>query len=168
MKQTRLVTLLGWAISATTAGYLLPKLIVANGGSVPVAQLNIIITLPAIAIILALAAIPVFKYNRALKKASGVAAKRVNPFYAVRLVLLAKAIAIAASLFTGWHIGLVWFQATAPVISTAIWQNVAGLVGSLVMLLAGILVEKACRIKDDGNGTIGSGPGAGSSEVTPA
>lgn len=167
MKPTRLVTLLGWAISATTAGYLLPKLIVANGGAVPVSQLNIIITLPAIAIILLLAAIPVFKYNRALKKSSGVAIKRVNPFYAVRLVLLAKAVAIAASIFAGWHIGLVWFQATSPVISPAIWQNVAGLVGSLVMLVVGIVVEKACRIKDDSNGSIGGKP-TSSSEATPA
>ena len=167
MKQTQFWTLLGWAISATTAGYLLPKVIVANGGSVPVTPVNVIITLAIIAIVLVLFAIPVFKYNRALKKSANKPVKRVNPFYAVRLVVLAKANTIAAAIFAGWHVGLVWLQATAPVVTEAIWQNVAGLIGSLAMLIAGIVVEKACRIKDDGNGAIGNG-GPESSEATPA
>jgi hypothetical protein len=167
VKQTQIWTLLGWGISATTAGYLLPKLIVANGGSVPVTPINVIITLLVIAVVLILFAIPVFKYNRALKKSTGTPVKRVNPFYAVRLVVLAKANAIAAVIFAGWHIGLVWLQATAPVITAAIWQNVAGLIGSLAMLVAGVVVEKACRIKDDGNGGLGNA-GNGSSEATPA
>ncbi|MEY4437248.1 MAG: hypothetical protein RL100_712, partial [Actinomycetota bacterium] len=66
MKPTKIWTLVGWAVSATTAGYLIPKLIVAGGGPIPVSPWNIIATLPAIGILLLLMAIPLIRYRRAL------------------------------------------------------------------------------------------------------
>lgn len=153
MKPTKILTLIGWSVSATTAGYLIPKIIVAGGGPIPVSPWNIIATLPAIGILLLLMAIPLIRYRRALaalKKDPTLARpKRINPFYAVRLVVLSKAISISGALFFGWHLGLVWLQISSPVIPATTGQNASGLAGSAVMLVLAIVVERLCRVVDD-------------------
>lgn len=156
MKPTKVMTLIGWAVSATTAGYLLPKLLVNSGGSIPISPWNIIITLPLIGIVLVLMAIPMFKYRRALLARAKDAAKPrpmpINPFFAVRIVLLAKAISISGAIFSGWHIGVVWLQLTSPVVPSSTVQNAIALIGAVVMTGCAIIVERICRIPDDGNG----------------
>lgn len=167
MKPIKLLSLVAWIIPATTAGYLLPKVVIANGGAVPVSQLNIIVTLPAIGILLLAMAIPMFQYRRALaaviKEPSKPNPKRVNPFYAVRLVVLAKAIALSGAIFFGWHLGVVWLQLSSPVIPTSTGQNAFGLLGSAVMLVCAVVVERICRISDSGDGEA-----ANNSEASPA
>ena len=156
---TKFMTLIGWAVPSTTAGYLLPKFVVNGGGAIPISPWNIIVTLPLIGIILLLMAIPMIKYRSALKARLKDSTKQrpmpMNPFYAVRLVLLAKSIAISGAIFSGWHIGVVWLQLTSPVITAATMQNVLALVGSIVMTVCAIIVERICRITDDANGADG-------------
>lgn len=156
MKPTKIMTLLGWAVSATTAGYLLPKFVVNSGGAIPISPLNIIITLPLIGILLLLMAIPMFRYRKAsLARVKDSAKPRpmpMNPFYAVRLVLLAKAIAISGAIFAGWHIGVVWLQLTSPIVPSSTWQNAFALLGAILMTACAIIVERICRITDDGEG----------------
>ena len=170
MKPTKIINLFGWFVPSTTAGYLLPKIVVANGGAIPVSPLNILITMPAIAIVLVAMAIPMFQYRRALaaliKDPSKPNPKRVNPFYAVRLVVLAKAIAISGAIFAGWHIGLVWLQLTSPIVPSTTGQNAFGLLGSTVMLISAIVVERICRITDTGDG--GAGGAKSNGEASPA
>ena len=162
-------------VPAITAGFLIPRILVVNGGKVPITSLNLILTLPIIGILLLVAAIPMIRYRRALaaqlKTPTSTRPKRVNPFYAVRLVMMAKAIAISGSIFTGWHLGLVWTQLTSPVVAGSIVQNTLGLVGSIVMLIAGIIVERICRLPEDGPEaklTAGAVNGNGKTEATPA
>ena len=155
MKPTKFMTLVGWAVPATTAGYLLPQFVVNAGGAIPISPWNIIVTLPLIGIILLAMAIPMIKYRGALKARVKDSNKQrpmpMNPFYAVRLVLLAKSIAISGAIFSGWHIGVVWLQLTSPVITPATLQNVLALIGSIVMTVCAIIVERICRITDDAN-----------------
>jgi Protein of unknown function (DUF3180) len=171
MKQTRVLTLLGWAVSAVTAGYLLPKFIVAGGGQTPQAGINIILTLPIIGALLIAFAIPMIRYRaglaRVAKQANAPRPKRINPFYAVRLVTLAKAIAISGAIFFGWYLGVVWLQATAPVITDAIWPNVAAALGALFMTATAVVVERICRIPDSGADQ-DSAARKGSAEASPA
>ncbi|MFM6940065.1 MAG: DUF3180 domain-containing protein, partial [Rhodoluna sp.] len=130
MKPTKVLSLMGWAVSAATAGYLLSKIVSANGGAVPVTPVNLILTLVAISVILGSFAVPMLRYRRALteqlKSASAPRAKRLNPFYAFRLLILAKATAISGAIFAGWHIGVIWLQLSSPVTPGSIWQNVGG------------------------------------------
>jgi MFS family permease len=153
MKPTRVLTLVGWAVSAATAGFLFAKFHVAIGAQIPVTPWNLIVTLAAIAVILAVFALPMWRYRRALaqklKDASAPRPKRLNPFYAVRLLALAKATAISGALFAGWHLGVIWLQLSSPVTSAAVWQNVAGLVAATLMVIVGLLVERICRVPDD-------------------
>jgi hypothetical protein len=163
VKPTKVLTLLGWVVPATTAGYLLSKIITSNGGQVPVTPINLLLTLLAISIILAGFALPMVRYRRALaeqqKNSSSPRPKRLNPFYAVRLLMLAKATAISGALFTGWHIGVIWMQLSSPVTTDSIWQNVGALIASITMVIVGLVVERICRIKDDGSEPLG-GPTA--------
>jgi hypothetical protein len=156
MKPTKLMTLVGWAVSATTAGYLLPQFVINAGGAIPISPWNIIVTLPLIGLILLLMAIPMFKYRKAnnlrAKDSTKPRPMPMNPFYEVRLVLLAKAIAISGAIFSGWHIGVVWLQLTSPVVTAATMQNVLALIGAAVMTACAVLVERICRITDDGTG----------------
>lgn len=175
MKQTSLLTLLAWFVSATTGGYLLPQVVINGGGSIPISPWNIIITLPAIGLVLIAMAIPMFKYRAALRalskaKAAGSATsftqrpKRLNPFYAVRLVMLAKSISISGAIFSGWHLGVVWLQLTSPVIPTSTLQNGLGLIGSVIMTVCAIIVERICKITDDlpdANGKLAGNGAAG-------
>lgn len=155
MKPTKIMTLVGWAVSATTSGYLLPKFVVNAGGAIPISPLNIIITLPLIGVLLVLMAIPMFRYRKAsMARSKDIAKPRpmpMNPFYAVRLVLLAKAIAISGAIFSGWHIGVVWFQLTSPIVPSSTLQNGLALLGAVVMTACAIIVERICRITDDGS-----------------
>ena len=155
MKPTKIMNLIGWAVPAATAGYLLPQLVVNNGGSIPISPLNIIITLPLIGIILVLMAIPMFKYRRSLiarqKDSAAPRPMPMNPFYAVRLVLLAKAISISGAIFSGWHIGVVWLQLTSPIIPSSTLQNTFALIGAIVMTVCAVVVERICKITDDGS-----------------
>ena len=155
MKPTKIMTLVGWAVSATTAGYLLPKFVVNAGGAIPISPLNIIITLPLIGVLLVLMAIPMFRYRKAsMARSKDIAKPRpmpMNPFYAVRLVLLAKAIAVSGAIFSGWHIGVVWFQLTSPIVPSSTLQNGLALLGAVVMTACAIIVERICRITDDGS-----------------
>jgi hypothetical protein len=153
MKQTQIMTLVAWAISATTAGYLLPQILINNGGSIPISPWSIVITLPLIAIALVVMAIPIYRYRRAIleiaKTKSLTRPKRLNPFYAVRVLLLAKSIAISGSIFTGWHLGVVWLQVTSPVIPSSTLQNALALIGSFLMTAIALIVERVCKITED-------------------
>lgn len=157
MKPTKLINLVAWLVPATTAGYLLPQIVVNQGGSIPISPLNIIITLPLIGIILVLMALPIFKYRKALlARAKDAAAARplpLNPFYAVRILLLAKAISISGAIFSGWHMGVVWLQLSSPIIPSSTLQNLIALIGAIIMTICAVIVERVCRVIDDGSAT---------------
>ena len=154
MKPVKILTLVGWAVPAATAGYLASKVISANGGPVPVTPINLILTLVAISVILGAFGVPMVRYRRALteqlKTPTAPRPKRLNPFYAFRLLILAKATAASGALFAGWHLGVIWLQVSSPVTPDSIWQNLAALIASIAMVIVGLIVERICRIKDDG------------------
>lgn len=158
MRLTKIMTLVAWLISSTTAGYLITQVLVNSGGAIPISPWNIIVTLPLIGVLLLAMAIPMFRYRKALaqQKAqkSSERPKRLNPFYAVRLVLLSKSIAISGAIFSGWHLGVVWLQVTSPIIPASILQNALALGGSVFMTIAAIIVERICRIGEDSNNQI--------------
>jgi hypothetical protein len=152
MKPTKILSLLISTVVAGVVTFVLAKALVANGGSVPVAPNNLLISIPSIAVIEILAAIPVFRYRRELTKfaTSGKRPKRIDPFYAVRILALAKATAISGSLFFGFALSLVILQATLPVIPESIWLNALAAVESLLLIVVAIVIERACKLPDNG------------------
>jgi hypothetical protein len=177
MKPTSALPLFLSAIGSAVVSGLVGLFRLSHGQSVPVSPVNIILTLPAIAVVLLALAYPIYRYRKQLlewassssaagnKSSSGHRPKRLDPFYAVRVLLLAKASSIAGSLFSGWHIGLVIVQLSTPVIPPNVWSNVAGLIGSVVTAVVALVVERLCRIPNSGDSPETDVAG---SEATPA
>ena len=157
-------TVVAWSVV-----YVLVRLMLQNGASIPIATNTVLITLPSIAIIELAIAIPVFKYRSELQKfaTSGVRPKRLDPFYAMRVVVLAKATSIAGALFLGTAIGLVFMQLSQPVIADSIWRNLVALVESVVLISVALFIEKACKLPDDGENS-GKAKESSSIEANPA
>ena len=169
MKPTKILSLLVGILISATVTFVIVKAVIANGGSVPVAPKNLLISIPSIAIIELLAAIPIFRYRRELSKfaTTGKRPKRIDPFYAVRILALAKATAISGSLFAGFALSLVILQATLPVIPDSIWLNAIALAESILLIVIAIIIERACKLPEDSDAPEAktSRPGP---EVTPA
>lgn len=74
----------------------------------------------------------------------------IDPFYATRVVLLAKAGAIAGSALTGIALGFLVFVLSRPVMSSsALWPTIVALVGALVLTVGALLAERWCAIPPD-------------------
>ena len=132
MKPTKFLTLLMPTVIAWSFVYVAVRLIVGNGGSIPVATNTVLVTLPAIAVLVLVFSWPVLRYSKALKNYSGTGErpKRVDPFYAVRVALLAKSTAIAGAFFSGWHAGVLIALLSSP-------APTAGLLWRAILAVAG-------------------------------
>ena len=151
MKPTKMSVVLVIVFGVTVLSFLAVRLLVANGMAVPASPTNLLVTLAAIAVILLALTIPIWRYKASLTQyTKGPRPKRVDPFYAVRVVLLAKASAITGSGFVGWHLGAMIAQLSLPVSFTAaLLQNSFGLVASVVLTIAAIVAEQICRLPDE-------------------
>ncbi len=164
MKQTRISTLVSNAAATAILAWGLSELLVRLGGQLPVSTTNLLATLPVIAIVLLILALPIFRYRAAIKDALGKPAdakqtpiKRVDPFYAIRVALLAKAVSIAGAVFTGWHAGVLFAVLSAPqVTANGVWRSALGLLASLGMTVCGVIVERACKVPPDASTGSGS------------
>jgi hypothetical protein len=151
MKPTKISVVLVIVFGVTVVSFLAVRLLVANGMAVPASPTNLLVTLAAIAVILLALTIPIWRYKASLTQyTKGPRPKRVDPIYAVRVVLLAKASAITGSGFVGWHLGAMIAQLSLPVSFTAaLLQNSFGLVASVVLTIAAIVAEQICRLPDE-------------------
>lgn len=74
---------------------------------------------------------------------------RVDPLSVARFVVLAKASALAGALIAGAYGGVLLFLLTHRNLSAATDDTpaaVAGLVGGAALVVAGLLLERACRV----------------------
>ena len=161
MKQTKPLTLVLSALAAGVVGGIYGLYQVSHGHALPTAHINSLVPMPAIAIVLAFLAYPVYRYRKQsldytkAASASAITArperpKRLDPFYAVRVLLLAKSTSVASAAIAGFHIGLVLLQLSTPVVANGVWLNIAGVAGGLLAMVVGLIVERICRIPDGG------------------
>lgn len=149
MKPTRTLNLFVIAAIVAIASYFLAGALVSRGMPIPISPNTLLVTLAAIATVLLLLSIPIWRYRNALKT-STTRPKRVDPFYAVRVLLLSKASSIAGAIFVGWHIGVVVYQLTGQVVVQAlVFQNGLGIFASLVLVVAAVVTEQICRLPQD-------------------
>ena len=79
--------------------------------------------------------------------------QRLEPHQAVNRLVLGRASALVGALLAGGYFGyaLSWLGAIDELAAQRAWRSVvAGLMGLLV-LLGGLLLERACRVRDDGD-----------------
>lgn len=116
----------------------------AAGLSKLVPQLTLSVTLVLIAVIVVVLALPVRRATRGAEK------RRVDPFYATRIVLIAKASAVAGAILGGAGVGMLIELLGRPVsAASTIWGAVAMLVAAILVLVAGLVAESWCTVPPD-------------------
>jgi hypothetical protein len=142
-----------WAIASAVIGFGSSLYAVNNGLEIPISTPTLGVSISVIAIVLLVMVIPIWKYKRNLIKVATTTQSKllpVNPFYAVRVLLLSKAAAITSAIFLGWHVGVLLKQFTAPVVvPEATTLNISAAIASVFLLVVAFLVEQICKLPND-------------------
>lgn len=165
MKPINLLSLILWFLVSSFAGFGYSTWAVGNGFRIPISGISLSFSLAVACIVLLALALPIWRYKRALKKFSQT--KEVNPqrpvpvdpFYAVRVLLLAKASAVAAALFIGWHLGVLVKLISSPVVAPeAIGPNLSAGLVAIALLISAFVVQGICRLPNDSGPKDGAVP----------
>ncbi|CAN5241476.1 hypothetical protein BH09ACT6_BH09ACT6_13280 [soil metagenome] len=142
MKKTSPTSLIILGLIGVVVTALLEFALAAAGRPVVIPPVTLAIALAAIGIILIVLAVPIRRL------AQGKAAEPVDPFYATRIVMLAKASALGGALITGVGIGVLVYLLTRPVAPAlgSVGLAVATIVGAAILLTCGLVAEFMCRI----------------------
>jgi hypothetical protein len=133
------------AVLGGAAGWFLEVARVASGAPVIVPPYTLAVVLALIGVIIVIYAVPVWRVVR------GTARKSVDPFYATRVVLLAKASSLTGALLGGGAGGIVVFLLSRSVIAGVGTVSMAILtaVGAAILLAGGLIAEKMCTLPPD-------------------
>ncbi|MBF4617455.1 DUF3180 domain-containing protein [Clavibacter sp. VKM Ac-2873] len=148
MTRTRSTTLIALLIAGAAVGWFAENALVMTGRALLIPPLTLGATLLIVGIVLLALARPIRRST--LGRTPG----RVDPFRATRVVLLAKASALAGALLTGITGGVLAFVLARPVLpgASSVGLAVAGTVGAVVLLVAGLVAEHWCTVPpDDGD-----------------
>jgi hypothetical protein len=142
--RTHPTTLVLFAVVGAAAGWLLEIALVANGAAVAVPPLTLALALAVIGVLVIVSAVPV---RRAVRDRG---THRIDPFYATRVVVLAKASSIAGSLLAGAILAIVVFLLTRSVVGVgSVVTGVTAMVGAVVLLVGGLVAERMCSVPPD-------------------
>ncbi len=158
MSTLRLRWLAVVGLVAGLAGWVVNWLATRNGYGTPTLPLTSLLTTAVIV------GITLLFGRRVLRWRNGDRDRPLDPILATRTLILAQACAYAGALSLGWHASIFVDQLTLlPVRSTAapLWASVALMVGGMLMIMVGLIVENFCRLPpgDDGTGTAGHSEG---------
>jgi MFS family permease len=142
MKRTRASILLACALTGGVITYLLELLAQSLGGNVVVPPLSLSLTVLALAIAVVLLAVPVRRWVTGKRKAP------IDPFYALRVAVFAKASSLAGSLLLGATGGILIFLLGRPIPLPAPTGVLVGseIVASALLVAAGLIAEYLCTL----------------------
>jgi hypothetical protein len=141
MSRTSPWTLVLIGAGGAIVGWFTELLLVTNGRAAIVPPYPLAAALVVLAVAVVAVAVPVRRVAR------GMPGARVDPFYATRVVVLAKSAAIASAGLVGLFGGVLVFVATRPVIvDDLVWKSIAGFASAAALLAAGLIAESMCRI----------------------
>ena len=152
MTRTKPLTLVLLAVLGATLLWFAQVALAAGGRPVLIPPFTLGIALVLIGVVIVVMAWPVWRVSRR------VAGARVDPFYATRVVVLAKASSLSGALVAGGGLGIVGYLVTRSVLPPAgsIVTAVATAVGAILLLVAGLVAEHWCTIPPDDEGRGGS------------
>ena len=145
MKRTSPAVIIGLALGGGVVTYLAQLLMQTRGEFIFVPPISLPVTLFLAAIAVVLAAIPV---RRAV---NGKSLKRVDPFYAARVLALAKATAFVGSMLCGAGGGILVFVIARPVAPPLgmVTSSIALIITAALLAAAGLIAESFCRLPPD-------------------
>lgn len=155
MKRTGPAPLLGLAAAGVIIGYLLDMALASAGRPVFVPPATLAVALVLIGAIVVALAWPV---RRAVKDDK---VNRIDPFYATRVVVLAKASSLAGALLGGAGLGIMLYllsRAVVPGVGSVLLAGSTA-VGAVVLMVAALIAERMCAlppIDDNADGGVAS------------
>jgi hypothetical protein len=117
----------------------------ATGRAILIPPVTLAVALTLIGVIVIAMALPVRKVSR------GVPNARIDPFYATRVVILAKASSLGGALLAGAGLATGAYLLSRSVVPTtaSVTLAFATAVGAIVLLVAGLVAEHMCALPPD-------------------
>ncbi len=145
MTRTRPVTLVLLAVLGGGLTWLLETGLAASGRAILIPPLTYGVALLAIGVIIVVMAVPVWRVSRRRPNA------RIDPFYATRVVMLAKASSLSGALLAGGGAGIALYLLSRSVLpsANAVTLAFAAAVGAVLLLVGGLVAEHMCTIPPD-------------------
>ncbi|MDQ1130192.1 DUF3180 domain-containing protein [Microbacterium sp. SORGH_AS_0888] len=163
MKRTNPAVLVIAAVLGGGVGFLIDQLLTSGGAATVAPHISMALVLALVGVVVLAFAIPI---RRAIQGRSQVP---IDPFRALRVVVLAKASSLVGAALGGGALGLLVFLLTRPVTPSveSMTTLIATVVASAWLVAAALIAEHLCIIrKDDDDHEPGSDdPGPG---VTPS
>jgi hypothetical protein len=145
VKRTGVTILVVAALVGAVVGFLLDTALTSTGRPtfVPAASLPTILAL--LGAVVVVVAVPVFRASR------GRSDRRIDPFRALRIAMLAKASSILGAASTGFALGLLGFVFTRPFTPSlgSLGSIIATAVCGAALVVAGLVAEQLCTIRKD-------------------
>lgn len=142
MRRTSIPVTVALLLAGAVVGWLGQLALSASSSPTLIPPITLFVALVGIAIIVVALGWPIRQLLR------GKRARPVDPFFATRVLVFAKATTLTGALLTGAAAGLTLYSLTrllAPVLP-ALWYDLLTLIGAAAMLGAGLLVESWCRL----------------------
>jgi hypothetical protein len=140
--RTRPIVLAGALLIGGILGWFLENSLVASGAAIfqPPFSLALVLLLDGAVVVAAAARIRTSIRNHERHK--------IDPFYARRIVVLAKTSSIVGAFLLGASVGVLLFFLTRTVIagSSSLFLTVATAVAALAMMVCGLVAEQMCSI----------------------
>ncbi|MGV8895251.1 MAG: DUF3180 family protein [Rhodoglobus sp.] len=143
MKRTAPATLLLLAVLGGGMMWFVETALAASGRAVIIPPVTLGLALLLIGIIIVAMALPVRRVAR------GVARARIDPFYATRVLVLAKASSLGGAVLGGGGLGIVGYLVSRSVVGAPVTMSVTATVGAILLLVAGLVAEHMCTIPPD-------------------
>lgn len=163
MKRTGAGTLIVAAVIGAGAGFLLDQVLTASGRATFTPSVTLPILLVLLGAIVVALALPIRRATR------GRLGAPVNPFWALRVAMLAKASSIVGAVVTGLAGGLALFLLTRPVPPSigSLGAVIATAVCAAALVAAGLYAEHLCTIRKDKDDEQPGEPGGEDPGLTP-
>ncbi|PCN48939.1 hypothetical protein Csp2054_05075 [Curtobacterium sp. 'Ferrero'] len=142
MKPTRASVLVSVALVTAVAGFAVDAVLASRSAPTLLLSVPLGLTLAFIGIAVVLMARPVRRHAR---DGAG-RARPVDPMYATRVVVLAKASSIGGALFGGFAIGLLVYllsRSATPSLGSTV-PNAVALAGAVVLTVCALVAERMC------------------------
>lgn len=140
MKRTSPAPLIGLFLVGGVVAYLMELIVQSRGGFIFVPPITLAVTLMCVAVVAVLLAIPIRRTVTGKRK------EPVDPFYAARVLALAKASSYAGALLVGLGAGVLVYLLARPIApGGAMLLNVGAQVAcAAVLVAAGLIAEWLC------------------------
>jgi len=146
MQKISALVIIVLAVAGAAVGWLLEVALVSSGGTMLVTPITFAALLIIVAVAVVAVALPVRRVAKGALDADGRPA-RVDPFYATRVLALAKSAILVGAIFAGGTLAMLAFFFSRPVVNgSSVLPSILGFVAAAALLVAGIIAEEMCRI----------------------